>query len=578
MKDKKRMLERIRIGDLLLQKNKIIESQLQQAIEVQQRTGEQLGAVLVKLGFVDEMTLLNTLANQLNIPFVDIVHSPYVLALAERLPEMQARRFRAIILSEDAQGYRVGMVNPQDVLAVDALMRTLQRPLDIVLVQESALLQAFDRIYDRTADIKRYAEALSVEMGDDDVHFADLNTLDSNTDVPVVKLLQSLLEEALRLGASDIHIEPEKDSLRIRLRVDGLLQEKIIAESHIALALTQRLKLMAGLNITEKRLPQDGRFTIKTRKDNIDIRLSTLPVQQGESVVMRLLQSSVAEVPLDQLGMPIEMLQTLRQVVQRSHGMVLVTGPTGSGKTTTLYSLLTELNRPEKKIITVEDPVEYRIPRINQVQVNTKLDLDFARVLRSVLRQDPDIMMVGEIRDVESASIALRAAMTGHLVLATLHTNDAASSTLRLVDMGVEPYLVAAALRVVLSQRLLRKLCTHCRVDARLDVTEQTWLSVRFPEIQANFQHGTGCLHCQQTGYRGRVGVYELLLLTPAMLHAVRTENTAEFYQSIVADKKMKTLSMQAMSMAAAGITSIAEVIRVTETIDDVIAVEARHL
>src|SRR5690606_15273818 len=352
-----------------------------------------------------------------------------------------------------------------------------------------------------------------------------------------VKLLQKIFEEAIAAKASDIHIEPDEKVLRIRNRIDGVLIEQVMNEKRIASALVVRLKLMAGLDISEKRLPQDGRFNLRVKHHNIDVRMSTMPVQFGESVVMRLLDHTDGVLALEKVGMPKDLMARFRRAITRPHGLVLVTGPTGSGKTTTLYGALSELNSPEKKIITVEDPVEYRLPRINQVQLHEKIGLTFASVLRATLRQDPDILLVGEIRDAESAEIALRAAMTGHLVLSTLHTNDAITSALRLIDIGVDGYLVATALKAIVAQRLVRKICTTCSHSHTPDTNEMQLLHTLGNGedfSNATFKRGAGCPHCHNTGYRGRIGVFEMLELNLPMAEALRDNNMNAFTQAAV--------------------------------------------
>ncbi len=322
-----------------------------------------------------------------------------------------------------------------------------------------------------------WRKELEDELGDDAFDLADLSAESESAEAPVVKLLQTLFEDAVQARSSDIHIEPDETVVRIRQRVDGVLQEQVMKEKRVNSALVLRLKLMAGLNISEKRIPQDGRFNIRVKGRSIDVRVSTMPVQYGESVVMRLLDQSQGMLNLDVTGMPETLLENFRRMIKKPHGMILVTGPTGSGKTTTLYGALTELNRPEVKIITAEDPVEYRLPRITQVQVNPKIGLEFANVLRAALRQDPDVILVGEMRDHETAEIGLRAAMTGHLVLSTLHTNDSISSAMRLIDMGAEPFLVASSLLGVVAQRLVRKVCENCREAYEPTSQEQVWLN-----------------------------------------------------------------------------------------------------
>jgi MSHA biogenesis protein MshE len=361
-------------------------------------------------------------------------------------------------------------------------------------------------------------------------------------------------------------IEPDENSLRIRQRIDGVLKEHIIHESGIAAALALRLKLMASLKIAERRLPQDGRFSLKVSGRMIDVRLSSMPVQNGESLVMRLLDKKSVNLKMDQLGIPEDVLKTLYKLIQLPHGMVLVTGPTGSGKTSTLYSMLNELNSPENKIITVEDPVEYRFPRINQVQVNAQIGLNFAQVLRASLRQDPDILMVGEIRDKETASIALNAAMTGHFVLATMHTNDAIGSAMRLLSMESESYVVAAGLKAVIAQRLLRKICPNCITCYELELQEKIWLSRYLDEKTLDkivFKTGTGCVQCYQTGYKGRIPTFELFEIDEEIAQALVKNELSEFHQAVQA-KGFVTLAENAVQLAIQGITTVQEVLRVT--------------
>lgn len=372
---------------------------------------------------------------------------------------------------------RVGFVDPTDMQAYDEVVRIVRRDIDLAVVAESQLLALIDRVYRRTEEITGLAKELTADLGDVPVEFGDLLGTSSGTEeAPVVKLLQTVFEEAMRARASDIHIEPLEHSLRVRFRIDGVLHVQMEADSKIASALALRLKLMSGLDISEKRLPQDGRFAIKVRAAMVDVRISTMPTQYGESIVMRLLNQSTGLLGLDRLNMPPRTLERLRHAVRRPSGMVLVTGPTGSGKTTTLYAALSELNTTEKKIITVEDPVEYRLPGINQVQVHDKIDLSFERVLRSALRQDPDIVLVGEMRDQTTAEIGMRAAMTGHMVLSTLHTNDVISTPIRLLDMGVPRYMVAISVQLVLAQRLVRVICENCAEAHQPSAHEHEWL------------------------------------------------------------------------------------------------------
>lgn len=564
--------KRIRVGDILVAQQIITPAQLEQALQDQKTTGRKLGKSLVSLGYVDEDTLLTVLSRQLDIPFIKLRHFDFDPEVVRRLPETLARRFRVAVLREEGDGLLVGMADPTDIFVLDELARSLKAPLKPAVVRESELLDILDLAYNRSEEIASLAGQLDEELESVAVDLAEVITTAGDSDAPVVKLLQAIFEDALKTRASDIHIEPDENVLRIRQRIDGVLSEQVMNEKRIASALVVRLKLLSGLDISERRIPQDGRFNLKMRGRNIDVRVSTMPVQFGESVVMRLLDNSQGVMSLDEVGMPPEMVARFRRVIRRSHGLVLVTGPTGSGKTTTLYGALTELNTPDKKIITVEDPVEYRLPRISQVQVNEKIGLTFGSVLRASLRQDPDILLVGEIRDGESAEIALRAAMTGHLVLSTLHTNDALTSALRLSDMGVDPFLVASSLHAIVAQRLVRRVCENCAEEHQPSPEEQQLLAVaqRSHALEGvRFRMGRGCSHCNNTGYRGRIGVFELLELNRAMSTALRNNDLEAFHRAAHEHRHFRPLSHCALDLAIQGVTSLAEVMRVSALVED---------
>ncbi|OOG26784.1 MSHA biogenesis protein MshE [Thioalkalivibrio denitrificans] len=562
--------KKIRLGDLLVENGIISKHQLDQALATQKQTGNKLGRTLIELGFIDEESMLQLLSRQLAIPLVDLRHYRFDRELILRLPETAARRFRCIPLAEQGDGYLVGMADPTDIFAFDEVNRLLGRPVYAAVVRESDLLRTFDSVYRRTEEISDLAEELGQELAESDFDAAQLAAGDEVTDAPVVKLLQSLFEDAVQVSASDIHIEPDENALRIRQRIDGVLQEQVMKEKRIANAVVLRLKLMAGLNISEKRLPQDGRFNIKVKGRNIDVRLSTMPIQHGESVVMRLLDQSTGMLELEHLGMPRELMKCLRRVLRHPSGMVLVTGPTGSGKTTTLYAALQELNIPDRKIITVEDPVEYRLPRINQVQVNARIGLEFATVLRAALRQDPDVVLVGEMRDRETAEIGLRAAMTGHLVLSTLHTNDAIATADRLLDMGAQGFLLASSLRAVIAQRLVRRVCESCTEPHTPDAQQASWIvSVAGESADlSRLQRGRGCTHCNNTGYRGRIGVYEYLEPDEAMLSALRRSHMDDFARAAHANRFYRPLMNVALEYALAGVTSLDEAQRLAGEVE----------
>ncbi|MES2878118.1 MAG: GspE/PulE family protein, partial [Pseudomonadota bacterium] len=468
--------EKLRLGDVLVQQRLISQEQLQQTLDLQRQTGKKVGRLLIETGVITEELLANGLARQLRIPFVNLKTFPFRADVVKLLPESVARRLRALVLEDKGDTLLVALADPLDLFAFDELTRLLKRQVSIAAVPESQLTLAFDRLYRRTEEISGLARALEKDLGDA-VDFGELTASVGLEGAPVVRLLQSLFEDAMQVGASDVHIEPQEAGLQIRVRVDGVLQTQTMADKRIGGALAQRLKLMAGLDISEKRLPQDGRFSVRLKEHTIDVRLSTLPTTYGESAVMRLLIQGSGMKRLDNIGMPDAMLKRFREVLGRSAGLVLVTGPTGSGKTTTLYAALSEINAAELKVITVEDPVEYRLPGLTQVQVNDKIEFTFARVLRACLRQDPDVILVGEMRDAETAEIGLRAAITGHLVLSTLHTRDAVSTPFRLLDMGVPPFMVATSLQAVIAQRLVRLNCMECAEPHDPSPQEQSWLS-----------------------------------------------------------------------------------------------------
>lgn len=560
---------KMRLGDLLVQEQIISDDQLQLALQQQRQTGRKLGTTLIDLGFISEVQLLQFLARQLDVPFFDLNNLTIDAAAVPLLPEVQARRYRALAVNLTDDKVTVAMSDPADLSALDAIAALLSpRIMVLAVAREGQLLEYFDRLYRRTREIESFAEQLQEEYQDSGFELGSSNLgANDEGEATVAKLLRSLFEDAVQVGASDIHIEPDEKVLRIRQRIDGILHENILNEVRIAQALVLRLKLVAGLDISEKRLPQDGRFNMKVRGRDVDVRMSTMPVQYGESVVMRLLDQSSGILSLTETGMPPEILTRFRRQLKRPHGMILVTGPTGSGKTTTLYGALSELNQSSNKIITVEDPVEYRLSRVNQVQVNPKIGLTFSNVLRSTLRQDPDILLVGEMRDNETVEIGLRGAITGHLVLTTLHTNDAVTSALRLIDMGAPGYLVASALRAVVAQRLVRRVCEHCVEERAPDEGQATWLTVLSGEApgQHTYHKGRGCQSCNFTGYSGRIGVYELLELDQPMMDALRRNDAEGFAKAARQHEHYRPLALTALDYARQGITSVDEVLRLAE-------------
>ena len=559
--------QRLRLGDILVAQKVISQEQLKLALDEQKRSGRRLGRALVDMGFTAELNIAQALARQLNVGFVDLKHHNFKANVALKLPESSARRFRALALEERGAKMLVGMADPTDLFAFDELSRILKKDIEPVVVAESEVAVALDRVYRRTEEISGLAKELQQDLGESAVDFGALDAALGAEDAPVVKLLQSLFQDATQVGASDIHIEPQEDRLRIRIRVDGHLQAQTETEPRVAAALALRLKLMAGLDISEKRHPQDGRFNVLVRQQPVDVRISTMPTNYGESVVMRLLSRQSGLLGLELLGMPASMLQRFREIIHRVSGMVVVTGPTGSGKTTTLYAALNELNSTALKIITVEDPIEYRVAGLNQVQVNEKIDLTFSSVLRSALRQDPDVMLIGEMRDTETAQIAMRAAITGHMVLSTLHVREAASAPVRLLDMGVPRYMVATSLQAVIAQRLVRRICESCAEDYSPTPQERRFVEAGWSGTgKSGYRKGKGCTHCAGSGYRGRIGVYEMLEMTPRLVEATAKEDVSAFARIAEEEMAGHSFAHHAAELAASGRTTLNEVMRISQS------------
>jgi MSHA biogenesis protein MshE len=569
---------KLRLGELLVQQQVINEQQLVEALAEQRRSGRKFGRVLADLGYLSESALHEVLAKHLDVPYVDLRQVKIDRDAVKLLAEPLARRYRALVLQQDARGLLIGMADPSDLHAYDELQGKLKQPIRLALVSEADFLKTVDAVYRQTDEIATLAEAVREELKEGDVDLGNLTADEGSTDAPILKLLQSMFQDAVSIGASDIHIEPGDDKLRMRLRVDGALQEQVIPGKRVAAALVTRLKLMCGLDIAEKRLPQDGRFTMRVQDVGIDVRLSTMPTAYGESVVMRLLNQTSSLASLAKLGMPAEMEERFRRMIDRTSGMVLVTGPTGSGKTTTLYTALNHLNRADVKIITVEDPVEYRLDRITQVQVSPKIGLDFARVLRTVLRQDPDIILVGEMRDRETVDIGLRGAMTGHLVFSTLHTINALATVNRLLDMGAPGYMIAAAVHGVLAQRLVRRICPDCARPATPTANELAWLAACRPGLAASrqtFMAGIGCTYCHLTGYRGRTAVYELLEIDRVLADEIRRGDAESFARIARSRESYVPVAQGAIDLVLAGVTSLAEAMAVGSGLEEFTDVDA---
>lgn len=555
------------LGVLLVQQGVITEDQLEVALGIQVRVKKPLGQVLIEANFANEELVGKAMAQQMGMPFVDVRKMEVKPETVRCLTERQSQRLGAIVLEDRGNTYLVGMANPTDIRAQDELSVILRRPLDFVVITNTQFNKELDRAYRRPEQLGEFAREVEREIGSEDA-VIDLLTVGRSigeTDAPVIKLLQTVFDDAARVNASDIHIEPQEATLMIRFRIDGELHVQVEADPRISPMLIVRLKLMANLNIAEKRLPQDGRISVRTSNSRFDVRMSTLPTQFGESVVLRLLRQDTNRLQLKQLMSP-RICELFEETIRKPHGIVLVVGPTGSGKTTTLYAALEELNDPKVKILTAEDPVEYRLPGINQVQINERIGLDFARVLRSFLRQDPDVILVGEIRDSETAEIAVRAALTGHLVLSTLHTNDAPSTPLRLMDMGIPGYMIASTLLTVLSQRLIRINCSDCAQPVTLQ-PDQLAILRRFHDEDTirngKYMKGMGCQQCNHIGYAGRRGVYEIMVMNGELCEAVQSSVQGDFERLAYQQLGQHTLSYGALDMVLNGMTTLSEAMTV---------------
>ena len=557
-------LQKIRLGDLLVQNGIITSAQLDMALTQQRESGRKLGQELIAQHLVTEEDLLNFLARQLHLERIDLSRQALDPQLVSQLPESLARRYRAIPLRDQGERYVVGMADPTDLPALDAISRAMGKPVTLALISETELLRVLPQLYGAVSKSAELRDAL----GDTVNTSAPPPLLESSAeDAPVVRLLNAVFTDAARLQASDIHFEPEESGLRVRLRVDGVLREHLRLDSRLTPLIASKLKVMANLDIAERRLPQDGRMHLALEGKAYDVRMATMPVQDGESVVLRLLDQQTVLLRFNELGMPRNIETSLQDIMHRPYGLFLVTGPTGSGKSTTLYAALNEINSVERKIFTVEDPVEYRLQGISQVQVHPRIGLDFARVLRTILRQDPDVIMVGEIRDHETAEIAARAALTGHLVLATLHTNDAVGAFTRLQELEVEPFLIGSAVLGVMAQRLVRRICPSCKAeDKEVSPAERAAFADRLgvPPDFVTFFRGKGCNTCNFTGYRGRQPVFELIRMAPSLRGAILGNSRAALLEAANRQQQFTLLREEAMRLVWEGITTLAEMVRVT--------------
>jgi general secretion pathway protein E len=559
-----------RLGEILIERGKLDAAGLERALRLQQESGEKLGALLVSLGVVAQRDVSEALALQLGLPLIEAAGYPEMPILEERVSARFLRDARALPLTEDEHELALAMADPTDTYTMNAFEMVTGRKVRPLVAIPNELDAALERLYGAGKS------ALGQILGDveqrDDIGFdADIQQLkDLASEAPVIRLVSLMITNALEMRASDIHFEPFENRLIVRYRIDGVLHEVESPPRRLSAAVISRIKIMAMLDIAERRLPQDGRIRLRVHGKEIDLRVSTVPTMHGESVVMRILDKGGVALDFKRLGFEDDTLKGFLDVLMEPHGILLVTGPTGSGKTTTLYTALDRLNKPDVKILTVEDPVEYQMPGINQIQVKPQIDLTFANALRSIVRQDPDVIMIGEIRDLETAQIAVQSALTGHLVLSTVHTNDAASTVNRLLDMGVEDYLLTSTVIGILAQRLVRTLCPVCKepYTALPEVVDELGLRKFAAKAEVTPQltlyHAKGCKDCGQTGYIGRVSIMEMLpmsdhLRTHVMRHATSAELRAEAIK-----EGMVTMYEDGMKKAMNGVTTFEEVLRVT--------------
>jgi general secretion pathway protein E len=565
-------LERLDLGEILLRSALLDAGQLEQARRRQEETGERLVDVLVAEGLLRETQVLEALGSQLGLTVRTAIGREDVDdALVERVPIGFAKAHTLVPLARSEAGeVRIAVAHPLDTAPLDDLRLLFDgAEIAVELAPASAIVDAINVVYDRGIGA---ADALAVEATDDldtlatEISAEPVDLLEAADDAPIIRLVNSMLQHAVKERASDIHIEPFERKIRVRFRIDNVLYEPMKALPRaLHASVASRIKIMGGLDIAEKRLPQDGRIRLKIAGRDYDVRLSTLPVTYGERIVLRLLPSSQELLDLEKIGFNATQLRIMERLSSRPNGIILVTGPTGSGKTTTLHAALARINSPDKNIITIEEPVEIQQPGIGQIEVNPKIGLTFAAGLRSILRQNPDVILVGEIRDLETAEIAIQASLTGHLVLSTLHTNDAASAITRLVDMGVEPFLVGSSLVAVLAQRLVRILCLHCREGYPASDDELREIGVRPPGKTVTLYKAVGCADCAQTGYRGRVGIFEVMLVDDDIRSMVSGNVDAKTIKHKAVSKGMGTLRHDGARKVLRGITSVAEVLRATE-------------
>jgi type IV pilus assembly protein PilB len=554
-----------KLGDILLQKKEITREQLNEALKSQAGSGKKLGEILIEKGFLNETTVMRTLSEQLGLDIVNLDNYHVNIDATKLISERLAKRTNSIPIKIINDRIIVAMSEPLNIFDIEDIEMESGKKAEIVLSTKSQINNAIEKYMGR-----RSAEKAVEDFNKENLLYDDIDAIDEETDInvsnsPVVRLINSLIRQALKMGASDIHIEPLENRVRVRVRVDGDLQEILTPSKHTQSAIVTRVKIMGGMNIAEKRIPQDGRIELKIDDTVVDLRISVLPTVYGEKIVMRLLDRGNFLKSKKELGFTPGNMELFDTILNSPNGVILVTGPTGSGKTTTLYAALNELNKMNRNIITVEDPVEYKIEGINQVQVNTKAGLLFSTGLRSILRQDPDIIMVGEIRDEETAEIAVRAAITGHLVISTIHTNDAPSTIMRLQDMGIKPFLISASVRGIVAQRLVKRVCANCRTEYEANDIEKSLLEV---EGNLTLQRGRGCPKCYNTGYSGRIAIHEILKVDKAVREAIQSGKNIDEITRAAEKGGMKTLKDNCRELVLSGVTTTEEYSQIVYKLD----------
>ena len=557
---------KLRLGEILIKEGLLLDAQLDEALRFQKLSGRTIGDIIVDRGFVKENDLANALAKQLDIPFVSMADgslSPSKNDNLEKLiPQSFARSQMVIPLSKHLQSLTVALANPLDLLAIDNLKKITGYDINPVIATKGDMREAIAKFYgskdlleeavNSSYDIDGSQEIISMSASRESLE----DTVSRAEEAPVIKLVNLLLIQAVKEGASDIHIEPFREKINVRFRIDGILHKIAPPSQHLLLALVSRIKILSKMDIAEKRLPQDGGFTVKVEDRLIDLRVSVVPTIFGEKAVIRILDKESISFELDKLGFSKKDFNLFKQAITRPYGLVLVTGPTGSGKSTTLYSALSSIMTPKKNILTIEDPVEYQISGINQTQVKPNIGLTFAEGLHSFLRQDPDIIMVGEVRDIETAAICIRASLTGHLVLSTLHTNDASSAVTRLIDIGIEPYLVASSLLLIMAQRLVRRLCPKCKRPAKMPED----IATRYNISKRDIFEADGCDFCRNTGYKGRIAIHELLSISQELRSLIANRADLSQIRDMAKKGGMNTLTEDGLAKVAEGVTSLNEV------------------